>query len=184
MARSTGAQTRERIGIAARTLFRERGYARTSVRDIATTAATDPALVIRHFGSKESLFLEVMHPSIDDEPLMRVPIEHLGHRFIRILLDDDRELRDFYLALVHGSNEPPIAERLRALHDEAFVEPLRSRLTGPDTELRARLAAALVGGLLYALWVVGDEHLLATDSDDIAAQYGALLQAIITPPDA
>ncbi len=37
-------------------LFAERGFTATSVRAIAAGAGVDPALVIRHFGSKEALF--------------------------------------------------------------------------------------------------------------------------------
>jgi AcrR family transcriptional regulator len=183
MARGTSEETRARIGVAASALFRDRGFARTSVRDIAASAHTDPSLVIRHFGSKELLFLETMHPSIDEEPLHAIPLPELGRQFIEIVLRDERGSRSTYLALVRGSNEPAIAARLRTVHEESFVRPLLSRLAGPDAELRARLAAALVGGLLYALWVVGDEHLLAIDHSAIAERYGALLQAILTPGD-
>lgn len=44
-----------RIRDAAVRLFGERGYERTSVRDIATEAGVSPALVIHHFGSKVGL---------------------------------------------------------------------------------------------------------------------------------
>jgi AcrR family transcriptional regulator len=183
MARGTSAETRERIGTAAASLFAAHGYARTSVRDIATSAGADPALVIRHFGSKELLFLEVMHPSLEDDPLIVVPLEQLGRRFIELMIEDSHGSRKVYLALVRGSSEPSISKRLRTVHERAFVEPLLSRLSGEDAELRARLAASLVGGLLYSMWVVGDERLLAADHDQIVERYGALLQAILTPAD-
>jgi AcrR family transcriptional regulator len=44
-----------RIRDAAVRLFGSRGYARTSVRDIAAEAGVSPALVIHHFGSKDGL---------------------------------------------------------------------------------------------------------------------------------
>jgi AcrR family transcriptional regulator len=182
--RRSGAATRERIHAAASALFRERGYARTSVRDIAARAETDPALVIRHFGSKESLFLDTVALTIDDEPLLDVPVEAFGRRFIEVLLADAEETRGVYLALVQGSDEPEIAARLRRVHEDTFVRPLRSRLRGSDADLRARLAAAMVGGLLHSLWVVGDEHLLATDHAELADRYGALLQQVLTPAEA
>ena len=181
MARRSGTATRESIRSAASTLFRQRGYAGTSVREIASLAEVDPALVIRHFGAKQLLFLDTMHPTIDDEPLFDVPLDKLGRRFIEVLLDSDEDTRGAYLALVRGSSEPEIGERLTTVHNETFVAPLRDRLNGQDADLRARLAAALVGGLLYALWVVGDEQLLATDPREIADRYGALLQQILTP---
>ncbi|NUT49144.1 MAG: TetR/AcrR family transcriptional regulator [Saccharothrix sp.] len=181
VSRRSGSSTREAIRSAAAELFRVRGFAGTSVRDIAAAAGADPALVIRHFGTKELLFLDTMHLSIDDEPLLDVPLDVLGERFIEVLLDTDEGTRGVYLALVRGSATPQIAERLRATHETALVAPLRDRLRGPDADTRARLAAALVGGLLYALWVVGDERLLATDRRDVVTRYGALLQRLIDP---
>ncbi|WP_067687623.1 TetR/AcrR family transcriptional regulator, partial [Actinoplanes awajinensis] len=181
MVRRTGAETREEIHSAATRLFRERGYSRTSVRDIAALAETNPALVIRHFGTKELLFLDTMHLTIDDEPLLNVPPAEFGPRFVARLLADD-DIRGVYLALVRGSNEPQIKERLQAIHEHTFVGPLRARLTGPDADLRARLAAAVIGGLLYALWVVSDEQLVATAPETLITHYGALLQQLITPP--
>lgn len=47
--------TREEILIAARRLFAERGYARTSVRDIAHEAAVSPQTVYDSIGSKSEL---------------------------------------------------------------------------------------------------------------------------------
>jgi len=178
MPRRPAAETRETIREAAAPLFRERGFARTSVRDIAADAEVDPALVIRHFGSKEELFLATMHVDID--PIRDVPLDELGRRFLADLLDGDRDTRSVFLALLRGSNEPAIGERLRLVHEAAFVAPLRERMTGADADVRARLAAALVGGLLYSLWVVGDEALDA-DHPSIVEHYGALLQQLITP---
>src|SRR4051794_18970439 len=177
----SGTATRERIRSAASALFRERGYAHTSVRDIAALAETDPALVMRHFGSKGALFLDTVALTMDDDPLFDVPVESLGRRFIDVLLTNAEEIRRVYLALVRGSDEPGIADRLRRVHEETFVRPLGSRLQGSDADLRARMAAAMVGGLLYSLWVVGDEYLLATDPGELADRYGALLQQVLTP---
>jgi AcrR family transcriptional regulator len=181
MDRRSGTATRERIRAAAAALFRERGYSHTSIRDIAAHAETDPALVIRHFGSKGALFLDTVTLTMDDQPLLDVPVESLGRRFIEVVLTDTEETRAVYLALVQGSDQPEIAARLRRAHEETFVRPLRSRLRGSDADLRARLAAAVVGGLLYSLWIVGDEHLLATDRDELTDRYGALLQQVLTP---
>jgi AcrR family transcriptional regulator len=169
------------IRTAAATLFAERGYAGTSVREIAKTAGVDPALVIRHFQSKEKLFLETMRLDLDHQPLLDWPIDTLGERFVEFLLDSDENVRGVFIALLRASDGEQIGSRLQAAHNAAFVAPLRSRLEGTDAELRARLAAALVGGLLYSLWVVGDEQLLATDHRELVRRYGGLLQTLITP---
>lgn len=51
--------SRQRIRAAARDLFAEHGYDRTTVREVAEAAAVSPALVVKHFGSKAELYAEV-----------------------------------------------------------------------------------------------------------------------------
>jgi len=173
--------SRDAIWAAATRLFPARGYAGTSVRDIAEEAGVDPALVIRHFGSKESLFLDTMQLAFQDQPLVDAPLETLGEQFIEYALTHDDQVRGVFLALVRASGSSDVNSRLTETHELFFVAPLRARLTGDDAELRARLAASLVGGLLYSLWVVGDEGLLAADRHSLVKRYGALLQQLITP---
>ncbi|MDU0299079.1 MULTISPECIES: TetR family transcriptional regulator [unclassified Streptomyces] len=181
--RQTGssASTRDSIHSAAAELFQARGFSRTTVRQIAAAADTDPALVIRHFKSKEQLFLETMHLTLDDEPLLDVDQEQLGQRLVELLVDLNGSARGVFLALVHGGNEPHIHDRLRDTHEHLFVAPLRRRLSGPDADVRARMAAALAGGLLYALWVADDRTLLRMDRAELVSRYGALLQEVLTP---
>jgi AcrR family transcriptional regulator len=176
-----GMTTREAIRSAATRLFRERGFARTTVRQIAAAADADPALVIRHFRSKELLFLETMHLTIDEEPLLDVPLEQFGERLVELLLDLDGAARGVFLALVRGSNEEQIQQRLRDTHQKVLIEPLRGRLRGPDADIRARMAASLCSGLLYSLWIARDETLLRTDRKALISRYGALLQHLLTP---
>jgi AcrR family transcriptional regulator len=176
-----GTTTREAIHAAATRLFREQGFARTTVGQIAAAAETDPALVIRHFRGKELLFLETMHLTIDDEPLLDVPLEQLGEKLVELLGDLDGSARDISLALVRGSGETQIAGRLRASHETAFVRPLRARLSGPDADVRSRLAGAMAAGLLYALWLAGDETLLRVGRKELVSRYGPLLQTVLTP---
>jgi AcrR family transcriptional regulator len=173
--------TRQGILTVAAEAFVARGYAGTSLREIGRLAGVDAALVIHYFGSKEKLFLEAVALAQPDQPLLEGPTSTLGERFIRFLLTADEQVRAIYLVLIRGSDTDAVAARVRHRHEVDFVEPLRARLTGPDAELRARLAAALVGGLLYALWVVGDEVLLATDHEVLVVRYGRLLQELIDP---
>ncbi|MFC8225204.1 TetR family transcriptional regulator [Streptomyces sp. NPDC057287] len=178
----TATTTREAIHAAATRLFQEQGYAGTTVRQIGAAARADPALVIRHFKNKELLFLETMHLTIDDEPLLDVPVEVLGERLIDLVIGFDGSARGVFLALVRGSNEPEILRRLKDTHERVLIEPLRARLSGPDADLRARMAASIAAGLLYSLWVARDETLLDTDRPTLVTRYGALVQHLLTPP--
>ncbi|WP_024285554.1 TetR/AcrR family transcriptional regulator [Cellulomonas sp. KRMCY2] len=180
MARGSGTATRGRILTAAATMFAERGFAGVTVRDIAADAGADAALVIRHFGSKELLFLEAVHSRFADRPLDDVPLEDLGRSFTTSLLDADEATRGVYLALLRGSDRPRIKARLTTNHESHFVAPLRARLSGPDADTRARLAGALLAGLLYSLWVVEDPGLRAMDRAELVERYGGLLQRLLT----
>lgn len=166
---------------AASRLFVEFGYAGTSLRDIGRVADADAALVIHYFGSKTGVFLAAMESVQAEHPISEGPIDTLGERFIRYVLDAGPQVRATFLAMLRASDADSIGVELRRQHELAFVGPLRARLSGPDTEVRASLAAALVGGLLYALWVVGDEQLLATDHEEIVARYGRLMQELVDP---
>lgn len=172
-------ETRTAILRAARTLFLERGYAGASVRSVASAAGVDAALPIHYFGTKQALFLEALPSMPDYQPLLEGDPDNLGERFVRYVLEEDGHLRPLYLTLLRASDAGAVGEQLRDLHETTFVAPLESRLAGQDAELRARLAAAVVGGLMYALWVVGDDQLLAKGEDDIIRRYGALLQHLI-----
>jgi len=181
MVRRSAAETRAAILAAASERFHERGYAATSVREIAGAAGVDPAIVIRYFGSKERLFLDSIESESLVQPLSELPIGSLGREFVRFLLTPEDRVRGVFLALVRASDGPELGSRLRELHEADFVRPLRERLSGGDADLRARLAAALAGGLLYSLWLVGDEGLANADPDVIVERYGDALQQILTP---
>jgi AcrR family transcriptional regulator len=55
-----GQETRQQILMAAVAIFAEKGYGRTSVRDIAAVAKVGLSNIIYHFGSKENLYLEAI----------------------------------------------------------------------------------------------------------------------------
>lgn len=54
--RADGAQSRERLLLAAMRLFAEQGYARTSTREIALAASTNVASIAYYFGDKAGLY--------------------------------------------------------------------------------------------------------------------------------
>ena len=166
---------------AAHVQFRERGFSGVTVRGIAAVVEVDPALVIRYFGNKEQLFVSAMSQTIEDVPQLGAPIERLGDAFVEYLLDLGEPTRGVWLALTRESGQGSVADHLRRKWEKTFVAPLRGRMTGADADLRARLAASLAAGLLYSMWVIGDEVLAAADRGDVISRYGALFQDLLTP---
>lgn len=79
--------TGDRILIAARRIFAEKGYERATIRAIAAEASINPSMVIRYYGSKESLFAAVAKLDFKAASLAGVPIAQLGEALVRHVLD-------------------------------------------------------------------------------------------------
>lgn len=172
--------TRSAIAAAAGRLFEERGFSATSVRAIAAAAGVDPALVIRHFGSKEQLFVEVLGLTRDAGPPLDGPLETLGRRLAAHVLDPDREHeRRAYATMVRASDHDAVRTSLRETARVQFIDRLTRRLPGPDATARAELIAAQIGGIMQAWATVGEELVAAVGHERVVELYGAAIQALV-----
>lgn len=167
---------RDAIARVAETMFSERGFVATSVRAIAAEAGVDPALVIRHFGSKEQLFLTTARMDGAFAEVLVPPRRTLGARLVAHIVDGGTEqARGTYAALVWASSSPEVRRRLAEWGERELVQPLAALLSGDDATLRARLAVAQLDGLRRALWVSRDERLLGAPQE-VVRTYGAAVQ--------
>lgn len=69
--------TREKILSAAKELFEEKGFDVTSVREIASKAGVNAALINYHFGSKENLLILLMDEAVEHGRLKLTTINAL-----------------------------------------------------------------------------------------------------------
>ena len=128
---AAGTSTREAIAASARDMFDERGYAATSVRAIAAAARVDPALVIRHFGSKERLFVEVVGLARGAGPELDGPPETLGVRLVAYAVDPERESeRRAYATMVRASDHDAVRDSLRQAARVDFIDGLAAGCPG------------------------------------------------------
>jgi AcrR family transcriptional regulator len=171
--------TADSIRRSATELFARNGFASTSVREIARSAGVDPALVIRHFGSKEELFLVTLPATGYFDETFDGPLETLGERMTAfVLAKADEPMLKVYTTLMRASDSPAVRQRLYDIMDHAFVEKLKRHLPGPDPVLRARLFAAQVGGLLSSL-SLSDNKFRKHDRASIVAIYGRAMQSTL-----
>ncbi|WP_435745095.1 TetR family transcriptional regulator [Nocardioides sp. SYSU DS0663] len=177
----TGPTTRRAIADAARRQFRAGGYAATSVRSVAAEAGVDPALVMRHFGSKEQLFLETIDVEGAFGAALAGPADRVGERLVALVLDDGlgRVFRTTYRAMIRATDSPQVRARLVEAMDATLATPLEALVEGPDARLRARLVAAQVGGLLEAVAILEDPVVTGADRARVAEVYGAAVQAVL-----
>ncbi|WP_330318769.1 TetR/AcrR family transcriptional regulator [Streptomyces platensis] len=162
--------TRLRLLDAASELFAERGYERATVRDIASRAGANQALLFRYFGSKKALFGEVMARG-GQEQLRSTPAERLFEVALRGMLAGsggagaDRSL-EVCLRSIGGSDE--IAEALRGLGEE-YAEVLGTLSESDTGSLRADLALSWLLGIGLMRVVVAKEPLASADPDTVCA---------------
>ncbi|MFE3453082.1 TetR/AcrR family transcriptional regulator [Nonomuraea sp. NPDC059194] len=148
-----GRDTRTRILAAARELFAERGYAATSLADIAAAVGLTKTAVAYHFHPKDKLAAELIAPCADemldllgaDFPDRRAFVTALvaftvRHRaVIRLVMED----------LGGADDAPPGSpgEAIRTFRDEIFA-----KLAGPDPSPDTRLRGwAVLGALQWGV---------------------------------
>jgi AcrR family transcriptional regulator len=155
------------------------GYSATTVRAIAQDAGVDPAMVIRHFGSKEKLFLQTLPVEEFWRDVLAGPIETLGTRLVDHLLDQaSSRMLNLHATLVRASDSPAVRSKLFEIIDRYFIDGLKDRLPGPNPELRAHVVAAQVGGLLQSL-SISTALLDDYERTAVISVFGRGIQAII-----
>jgi AcrR family transcriptional regulator len=139
------AATRQSLLDAARALFAERGYDRTTLRQVAEKAGVDAALVARYFGGKEGLYLAVFNTE-------KVPVHTGDPRDLarRLMIRwDEAGPGPMVQALMRPELDEALRDRMLAYMEERMLGPTVAELERagvPDARLRAELLmAGLVG---------------------------------------
>lgn len=159
-------------------LFAERGFERTTVRDIAARAGANQALLFRYFGSKEDLFREVVAGGAQE--LLAGPAKELPARMLRQLLSKevDAEARVF-AALLRSAGQEEASAVLRREVGEGYVAALRELTDGPDPELRAALVLSWLMGLGLARAIFHSDQLTAADPEVIERYFRQGVAALL-----
>jgi len=181
-------ETRAEIVAAARAAFADRGYLGASIRQIATVAGVDPALVHHYFGTKERLFHTVLRSAMDPEQLLPQVFagapETLGERLV-----------GRFLALWDGGAGATVSALLRtAVASDQFGPLVRGRVVptvvgevvsrlGVDrveAAVRTTLVASQLSGLVIARYVLRLEPMASAPPDWVAAAIGPTVQRYLT----
>ena len=181
--------TREAIADAARRLFAERGFDRTSLRAVADEAAVDQALVSHFYGSKQQLFVAVVELPFDPEVVLPRLVagdrETLGFRLAQFLVTllESEQGRSRITGLVRAaSSEPEAARMVRELVSTRIFKPLTDALDVDDAPLRATLVGSQVIGLTMARYIVQVEPLASADPETVVAAIAPTLQRYLLEP--
>lgn len=174
---------RDRLLAGARRCLLEKGYARTTARDIAAAAGVSLAAIGYHFGSTEALLNTALHDAVVEwgdrlEAAVATeagsegrltPLEHFALTWMRILatLEADRSLWKAQLEMViQAQHQPELREQLAASAAEGrrgLAETFRHvnpDASGRHAEMLGTLYQALLTGMATQ-WLIAPDGVLA-----------------------
>ncbi|MFD9894484.1 TetR family transcriptional regulator [Amycolatopsis sp. NPDC059027] len=162
------AATKAALLDAASELFAERGFDRTTVRDIAERAGANQALLFRYFGTKEQLFEAVVARNGQQQLAETSPEKLLGAA-LRSILDPSgtgQAHRAMATYLRSAASDSASTAIRRQISDE-YAKTLATLTDAPDAELRADLVMAWVLGIGLVRGIATREPLASADPDHI-----------------
>lgn len=137
--------TKARIVFAAQTLFSQKGYAETGLREIAQEAQVAGSLLIKHFKSKANLFEEALTNAITHPAEFHANRSTFGKAVVAAM--DDRELKTFAPAMMALSLGDEEAKTIIAnVSRRCIITPMADWLGGEHAEARARYMLMLSMG--------------------------------------
>ncbi|HEY3559421.1 MAG TPA: TetR family transcriptional regulator [Kribbella sp.] len=162
---------REALVEGAKACLLEKGYSRTTARDIATTAGVSLAAIGYHFGSKETLLNEALRVLLTEEWATEVAGAAKGNHADRAVAGGTREQFVATWRQIVESLENP---RMRALWTAQF-EVLSLGATMPELVADlAKMQGEAREGLAYLFGGVGPD----AEPEEVQA-IGSLLQAML-----
>lgn len=176
-------RTEAAIVEAARELFAEVGFEKTTIRAVAGKAGIDPALVMQYYGNKEGLFAaaarwQVDHKRIGAASLAEIPLTAIGDVFEGF---EDPATRDASIALMRNCLTHDSA--LGIVRDEVMCETqamIAKTIGGDDAELRAGLLASTMMGLVMGRYLLQLPALVNASKEDLERILVPALKEIVS----
>ncbi|WDR01754.1 TetR family transcriptional regulator [Devosia algicola] len=154
---SKAAKTRERIIETAREQFSDAGYDRVTVRDIAAGAGCDPALIIRYFGSKDSLFAEAAQFDLHLPDLSTVAHQILGRALAThfcAIWEQDSGASGFPVLLRSAASNEIAAQKMRQIFAAQVLPALKPVVRRENLELTAALISSQLLGIALGRYIL------------------------------
>ncbi|WAZ19658.1 TetR family transcriptional regulator [Streptomyces cinnabarinus] len=174
---------------AARHTFAERGYARTTLREIARRAGVTHGLITRQFQSKERLFLAAVPGNSDLERVVAgdpatLP-DRIAHAFVQRMETD--AVNDPLVTLVRSaaSDERAAAHLLVAMQERSaaayrsVLSPNAPAALGDDLDTRVALVGSHMIGVVFSRYIARTEPLASMPPEQLTEHLTRILRHIL-----
>ncbi len=191
--RMASSDRRELVLTAATEVFGQYGYAGTTTDKVASAAGVSQPYVVRIFGTKEKLFLEVLHRALN---LMLVSFraaiadtssEYPLHRRMGLAYVDLLQDRGLLLSLMHGfvlGTDPVIGEVARCGFLEIY-ELLKNEAGMTPTEANDFMAHGMMLNTLVGIRMTDDYDSSPGARELLDESFGGKREVLLaTPPPA
>jgi len=153
--------TRAAILAAARQRFARDSYDNVGIRDIASDAGVDAALVPRYFGSKEELFRTLLNRPEKVERMVSLyggSVDSLPERTADLILEeaDDEGVIEDFLIMLNSIASPVASTMIREMITERCDNQVIPLLDGDGRDIRARILGSVTVGLILNKMMWGD----------------------------
>jgi AcrR family transcriptional regulator len=177
---------------AARELFAELGFERTTMRAVAARAGVDPALIYHYFGDKDGLLFAALQPPEDAATVFaglagavgRTGVGRTGEELVRRLIglwEERPEIREQTVAILRtGLSHGRAAGLLRDILSSFILAALGDVLAEDRRELRVALIGSHIGGLMLARYILKVPGAAAADPEDLVQAVGPTVQRYLT----
>ena len=177
-------QTRQRILLAARSLFAKGHYESVGTREIAAKAGVNVTLINRYFGSKKKLFAAVVE-SLDELAKTSGTSARgaLDKALDSIVLGgkhgNSTWVDEFHIILFSALN-PEVTDIISAFFDRKR-EDLQERLRGADVTARADIAYVLLAGSALLVSLSRDAKHGKKERETFRKSLGHVLDQLLGP---
>jgi AcrR family transcriptional regulator len=172
---------------AARELFSERGFERTTMRAVAARAGVDPALIYHYFGDKDGLLFAALQPPADAASVfagLAAAADRTGEELVRRLIglwEERPEIREQMVAILRtGLSHDRAGRLLRDILGSFILAALGDVLADDRRELRVALIGSHIGGLMLARYVLEVPGAAAASPEDLVQAVGPTVQRYLT----
>ena len=173
---------------AARELFAELGFERTTMRAVAARAGVDPALIYHYFYDKEGLLFAALQPPADAATvfagLAAIPAGRTGEELVRRLIglwEERPEVREQMAAILRaGLSNDRAGRLLRDILSSFILAALGDVLADDRRELRTALIGSHIGGLMLARYILKVPGAAAAAPEDLVQAVGPVVQHYLT----
>lgn len=171
--------TPERILEAARMLFAELGYERTTIRGIGAQAGVDPALVVHYFGNKECLFAESVRVGLEVPDLRQMEGYSAGVCLVSYFLEamEKGGTGTRLIALLRACvSQERAMQTLQTIIQKRLQSVLGELLPADEIGLRSGLIATQMVGLAMTRYVLKIPSVAGLPKDEVIQRLGPVIQ--------